>query len=204
MSDEKVAKLAIKREEGFTYWIKGDAVVRKKEGGTAEEVAKSGITQDKNYLYFLDADGDISRSAKGGAKPEPAASGSPVTFAAAYAPLKAHAGEAVFAKVKGRKQPITIFDWSSLEEDDQEFFAESQVYSLAEALGGGWSKKLVPFALVGGESHPVPLDELDQQTDGVLLVELATGAVVYCEDASTEKAKKIADSTSALEITSQE
>ncbi len=203
MIDEKVAKLGIKREEGASYWVTKGAVWREKNG-SSEEIANAGITQDRNYLYFLDEDGDISRRSKAAAKPASAPSGSPVSFAAAFKPLAAHAGEAVYATVNGRKQPITVFDWSALDEDEQAFFAESQVYALAKALGSDWSEKQVPFALVGGESHPVPLDELDQQTDGVLLVDLASGAVVYCDDATSDKAKKIADSTSALEITSRE
>jgi hypothetical protein len=73
---EKVAKLGIKREKDFMYYVKDGnvwKVPRKQPGvpkGRAEKVAEGGISMDFSYIYFLDKDGDISRAkrAVGGQK----------------------------------------------------------------------------------------------------------------------------------------
>lgn len=65
---EKVAKLGVKREKDFMYYIKGGAVwkvPRKQPGqakGKSERVADAGVNQDTNYIYFLDRDGDVARA----------------------------------------------------------------------------------------------------------------------------------------------
>ena len=73
---EKVAKLGIKREKDFMYYIKNGSVwkvPRKQPGvpkGKPEKVADAGVTQDTNYIYFLDKQGDVGRAkrAVGGQK----------------------------------------------------------------------------------------------------------------------------------------
>jgi hypothetical protein len=73
---EKVAKLGIKREKDFMYYVKDGnvwKVPRKQPGvpkGRAERVADGGIEMDFSFIYFLDKDGDISRAkrAVGGQK----------------------------------------------------------------------------------------------------------------------------------------
>jgi hypothetical protein len=65
---EKVARLGVKREKDFMYYIKGGAVwkvPRKQPGqskGKSERVADAGVNQDTNYIYFLDRDGDVARA----------------------------------------------------------------------------------------------------------------------------------------------
>ena len=66
---EKLAKLGVKREKDFLYYIKDGAVwkVRAKRSnqaaGKPEKVVDAGIDQrDTSYMYFLDKDGDVARS----------------------------------------------------------------------------------------------------------------------------------------------
>jgi len=66
---EKLAKLGVKREKDFLYYIKDGAVwkVRAKRAnqsaGKPEKVVDAGIDQrDTSYMYFLDKDGDVARS----------------------------------------------------------------------------------------------------------------------------------------------
>ena len=76
---EKVAKLGVKRESGYLYYVdksgnlarapmarSGQKTPKKK----AEVVAKAGIVREKGFMYFMDADGDIARTkmARGGKK----------------------------------------------------------------------------------------------------------------------------------------
>ncbi len=76
---EKVAKLGVKREAGYLYYIDksgnlarapmaraGQAKGKKKP----EVVAKAGIKREQGYMYFMDSDGDIARTkmARRGAK----------------------------------------------------------------------------------------------------------------------------------------
>lgn len=74
---QKVAKVGVKRQKGFLYFIDkhGDvscAVMArgKKKGGKPKKVAKVGISKKDGYLYFLDKQGDIScaKLVRGGKK----------------------------------------------------------------------------------------------------------------------------------------
>ncbi len=74
---QKVAKVGVKRQKGFLYFIdkNGDvscAVMArgKKKGGKPKKVAKVGIDKKDGYLYFLDKQGDIScaKLVRGGKK----------------------------------------------------------------------------------------------------------------------------------------
>jgi len=65
---EKVARLGIRREKDFMYYIKDGSVwkvPRKQPGvpkGRPEKVADGGVDMDFAFIYFLDKDGDISRA----------------------------------------------------------------------------------------------------------------------------------------------
>jgi hypothetical protein len=67
---EKVAKLGIKREDKYMYYVKDGAVwrvPRKMPGedkGKPEMLVQANVQMDLNYLYFLDSEGDISRAAR--------------------------------------------------------------------------------------------------------------------------------------------
>ncbi|PIV69085.1 MAG: hypothetical protein COS08_05390 [Euryarchaeota archaeon CG01_land_8_20_14_3_00_38_12] len=75
---EKIAKLGIKREPGFLYFVdkQGDASrapmaragVRTRKG--PEKLAKASVKKESGYLYFIDKQGDIARAkmARGGKK----------------------------------------------------------------------------------------------------------------------------------------
>ena len=85
-----------------------------------------------------------------------------MSFAHAFAPLRTHVGKAVFLRLNegvaglgAGSHPITIFDWSAMDEEARAIFAESQLDALTRAGGKGWSARVTPFALVNGESHPV-------------------------------------------------
>jgi hypothetical protein len=74
---EKVAKVGIKREKGYLYYIdkQGDVSCAKmargaKKGGGPKKVAKVGIKRKEGYLYFLDKQGDVSaaKMKRGGKK----------------------------------------------------------------------------------------------------------------------------------------
>src|SRR5262245_35612369 len=75
---EKVAKLGVKREPGFLYFLRGADVWKtpmKRAGGPsaagkAEKVAGGNFKREEGYLYFLDSHGDVSRAkrAVGGQK----------------------------------------------------------------------------------------------------------------------------------------
>lgn len=76
---EKVAKLGVKRESGYLYYIDKSGNLSRapmaragQKGGKKkpEVVAKAGVTREKGYMYFMDKDGDIARSkmARGGKK----------------------------------------------------------------------------------------------------------------------------------------
>jgi len=73
----KVAKVGIKRKEGYLYFIdkKGDVSCAKmargkKKGGKPQKVAKVGVKKKKGYLYFVDKKGDVScaKMVRGGRK----------------------------------------------------------------------------------------------------------------------------------------
>ncbi|OGR83970.1 MAG: hypothetical protein A3A86_05540 [Elusimicrobia bacterium RIFCSPLOWO2_01_FULL_60_11] len=66
---QKVAKVGVKRAEGYLYFIdKGGDVSRAKmarggkKGGKPEKVTKAGVKKEKGYLYFLDKQGDVARA----------------------------------------------------------------------------------------------------------------------------------------------
>lgn len=66
---EKVAKVGVKKEEGYLYFVdkQGDVSRVKmaragKKGGKPEKVAKAGVKKEEGYLYFVDKKGDISRA----------------------------------------------------------------------------------------------------------------------------------------------
>jgi len=74
---KKVAKVGIKREKGYLYFIdkSGDvscALMARgnKKGGKPKKVAKVGVTKEKGYLYFVDKQGDVScaKMVRGGKK----------------------------------------------------------------------------------------------------------------------------------------
>lgn len=64
---KKLAKLGIKREKGYLYYVdkQGDVSCAKmargsKKGGSPKKVAKCGIKRQEGYLYFVDKAGDVS------------------------------------------------------------------------------------------------------------------------------------------------
>lgn len=74
---QKVAKLKIKRQKGYLYYVdkKGDVSCAKmargaKKGGSPKKVAKCGIKRKEGYLYFIDKQGDVScaKMKRGGKK----------------------------------------------------------------------------------------------------------------------------------------
>ncbi len=80
---EKVAKVGVKREPGYLYFLRGSDVWKtpmKRAGGPsaagkAEKVAGGNFKREEGYLYFLDSNGDVSRAkrAVGGQKRKKAA-----------------------------------------------------------------------------------------------------------------------------------
>lgn len=74
---EKVAKVGIKREKGFLYYVDKDGDVScakmargKSKGGKPKKMAKCGIKRKEGYLYFVDKNGDVScaKMKRGGKK----------------------------------------------------------------------------------------------------------------------------------------
>jgi hypothetical protein len=74
---EKVAKVGVKKADGYLYFVdkQGDVSRAKmaragKKGGKPEKVAKVGVKKQKGYLYFIDKSGDISKAkmVRGGRK----------------------------------------------------------------------------------------------------------------------------------------
>ena len=76
---EKVAKVGVKKQEGYLYFVdkKGNVARakmsrggRKKGRAKVEVVAKAGVKKKPGYLYFIDKHGDISaaKMARGGRK----------------------------------------------------------------------------------------------------------------------------------------
>ena len=74
---EKVAKLGIKREPGWLYYLDKEGNISRKlmaregageqELGRVEVVARPSIKKEAGFLYFLDKDGDVVRAkTKGG------------------------------------------------------------------------------------------------------------------------------------------
>jgi hypothetical protein len=74
---QKVAKVGVKRQKGFLYFIdkQGDVSCAmmargKKKGGKPKKVAKVGVDKKVGYLYFLDKQGDVAcaKLVRGGKK----------------------------------------------------------------------------------------------------------------------------------------
>ena len=68
---EKVAKVGVKKEGGYLYFVdkQGDVsrakMARgggKQSSGKPEKVAKAGVKKEGGYLYFVDKQGDVSRA----------------------------------------------------------------------------------------------------------------------------------------------
>ena len=77
MSAKKVAKVGIKKESGYLYFVdkNGDISCAKmargsEKGGKAKKIAKVGIRKEPGFLYFIDKQGDIScaKMVRGGQK----------------------------------------------------------------------------------------------------------------------------------------
>jgi len=70
MASNTVAKVGVKKEKGYLYFVdkKGDVARAKmarggkKKGGKPETVAKVGAKKEAGYLYFIDKKGDIARA----------------------------------------------------------------------------------------------------------------------------------------------
>ena len=82
MAVKKVAKVGVKKEKGYLYFVdkRGDVSCAKmargnKKGGAPKKVAKVGIKKQAGYLYFIDKQGDIScaKMVRGGTKKKKAA-----------------------------------------------------------------------------------------------------------------------------------
>jgi hypothetical protein len=74
---QQVAKVGIKREEGYLYFVdkQGDVSCAKmargkQKGGKPKKVAKVGVKKQKGYLYFVDKKGNVScaKMVRGGKK----------------------------------------------------------------------------------------------------------------------------------------
>ena len=77
MAAKKVAKVGIKKEKGYLYFVDkhGDISCAKmargsRKGGAPKKVAKVGIKKQAGFLYFIDKQGDIScaQMVRGGKK----------------------------------------------------------------------------------------------------------------------------------------
>jgi hypothetical protein len=111
---EKVAKIGVKREPGYLYFLRGSDVWKtpmKRAGGPsaagkAEKVAAGNFSRAEGYLYFLDSNGDVSRAkrAVGGQKRKKAKKAAPKK--AAKRPAKKPAKKKGPAKkpAKGKKK----------------------------------------------------------------------------------------------------
>ena len=113
---EKVAKLNIKRETGYLYFLRGTEVWKtpmKRAGqaspaGKAEKVANGSFNREEGYLYFLDSHGDVSRAkrAVGGQKRKKTKTDKkPVTKKAAPAAKKAVPAAKKAAPAPAAKKP---------------------------------------------------------------------------------------------------
>ena len=76
---QKVAKVGVKKEPGFLYFVDKNGDVSRApmvRGGSKgkkqrpQKVAKAGVKKESGYLYFVDSQGDVSRAkmARGGQK----------------------------------------------------------------------------------------------------------------------------------------
>lgn len=72
---EKILKLGLSKEDGWSYFLRGDNVYRRKIGVdlvsySKSEVVISGLEIEDDYWYFIDKEGDISRSKRPQSRPE--------------------------------------------------------------------------------------------------------------------------------------
>ena len=83
MAAKKVAKVGVKKEKGYLYFVdkNGDVSCAKmargnKKGGSVKKVAKVGVKKQSGFLYFIDKAGDIScaQMVRGGKKKKAAKS----------------------------------------------------------------------------------------------------------------------------------
>ncbi|MCE9573891.1 MAG: hypothetical protein K8W52_12145 [Deltaproteobacteria bacterium] len=109
----------------------------------------------------------------------------PTTFDQAFAPLLARVGAASFleltSKVTGLspgRHAVTVIDWSALSREQRAQFTECLAMPLREERGRDWHAQLTPIAVVGGENHPI--EDFDEQGDGILLLDLAAGDGATC------------------------
>lgn len=68
----KVAKVGIKKEAGYLYFLDKDGDIAKTKmsrgrgtgaaKSTPQKVEKAGVKKESGYLYFIDKDGDVSRA----------------------------------------------------------------------------------------------------------------------------------------------
>jgi hypothetical protein len=109
---EKVAKLGIKREKDFMYYVKDGGVwkVQRKQPnvpkGRPEKVEDGGFVMDTNYIYFVDRDGDVARAkrAVGGQKRKKKTG---VAAKKSSAPRKAKKPVKAKAKAKTKAKTVT-------------------------------------------------------------------------------------------------
>jgi hypothetical protein len=92
---EKVARLGVRREPGFFYFLRGDEIwrtplkraadPRPPSGAGAELVVAGGFVREEGWLYFFDNDGDVSRAARSVSptRNEPASDAKPIDLALA-------------------------------------------------------------------------------------------------------------------------
>ena len=69
---EKVHRTAVRREEGWLYFVDRNGDVsrarmsragrKKGKGGKVERVSRAGVRKEHGFLYFVDKQGDISRA----------------------------------------------------------------------------------------------------------------------------------------------
>lgn len=68
---EKVAKVGVKKEKGYLYFVdkQGDVsrakmarAGQKKGKAKTEKVAKAGVKKASGYLYFIDKKGNVARA----------------------------------------------------------------------------------------------------------------------------------------------
>ena len=72
---ERVSREAIKREEGYLYYLGKDGYAwqspqRANKSGTKRKVVNEKVDREKGYIYFIDSDGYVSRARQGRKKKE--------------------------------------------------------------------------------------------------------------------------------------
>ncbi len=69
MAAKKVAKVGVKKEQGFLYFVDKQGDISrakmsrgrgKQKAGKIEKVAKASVKKQSGYLYFVDKQGDVS------------------------------------------------------------------------------------------------------------------------------------------------